>query len=127
MNVPVTTLIYAVLLILLGVIGFGISGAVSVTALIPAFFGVVIFALGWLALRGKSRQHVMHAAALLGLVGFIFTIGSSAGLVTLMTGGQVARPGAVISKAIMSILSLAYVIICLLSFVIARLNRDQTR
>lgn len=126
MDVPKLTIVYAVLLILLGVIGYAISGAVSFTALIPAFFGIVVLALGILAVKGIGRKHVMHAASVLGLVGFIATIGSAPGLVTLASGGEVERAGAVISKSIMSVLSLAYFIVCVLSFVIARANREDT-
>jgi hypothetical protein len=71
-------------------------------------------------------MQAMHAAALLGLVGFIATVGSSSDMVTILTGGHVERAGAVIAKSIMSILSLAYVIVCLLSFIIARVNREES-
>jgi hypothetical protein len=123
MDVPKLTIVYAVLLILLGVIGYFASGAVSVTALIPAFFGIVILTLGILASKRIGKKHAMHAAAVLSLIGFVATVGGSDEMVELLTGGDVARPGAVISRSLMSILSLAYFIVSVLSFVIARANR----
>lgn len=120
MNMPLITVIFAVLMILLGIIGYVASGAESATALIPTLFGLILLILGILGYKPHLRKRVMHAAALLGLIGFIATISASADLVTVLTGGEVARAGAVISKSIMSIISLAYFIVCLLSFVMAR-------
>lgn len=126
MNVPIITIVYAILLILLGIIGYATSAGASLTAFIPTGFGIILLALGLLARKGKSRMQAMHAATLLGLIGFIATVGSSSGMVTILTGGHVERAGAVIAKSIMSILSLAYVIVCLLSFIIARVNRSES-
>ena len=59
----------AVLLLLLGVGGYFGSGRVSKTALIPAFFGVPILALGLAALRADWHDYALygydlHATAL---------------------------------------------------------------
>ncbi len=45
MNLAGTTIAFGVVLIVLGVAGYPGSGGVSVTALIPAIFGVVLAAL----------------------------------------------------------------------------------
>ena len=68
-----TAIIFGIILTLLGLIAyFGISSE-SITALIPAFFGVPVIILGWLALNEKYRKHSMHIAAALMLLGFIGT------------------------------------------------------
>ena len=64
---PKITIIYAVLLILIGFIGYLGSGMVSITALIPAFFGVVVLVIGLLGLSEKRRKAAMHIASALGL------------------------------------------------------------
>ncbi|PKK84009.1 MAG: hypothetical protein CVT49_06170 [candidate division Zixibacteria bacterium HGW-Zixibacteria-1] len=120
MKMPILTIIYAVALILLGVIGFGVTGAASVTALIPAYFGAVVLIFGLLAFRDKYRKRAMHAVSLLSLIGFIATISGPAKMFTLLSGGEVARPAAVISQSIMAVLSLLFFLLCLKSFIDAR-------
>jgi hypothetical protein len=47
------------------------TGMSSITALIPAFFGVPLILLGWLAQNGQRRKTMMHIAVALGALGFI--------------------------------------------------------
>ncbi len=125
MNMPGMTMAYAVSLILLGVIGYFATGMVSVTALIPMFFGLPTMALGIMAKNPERRKLFMHVAAALGLLGFLGSAGGLGGFFTLMGGGEVARPGAVISQSIMAILSIAFVLLCVKSFIDARRNRSE--
>ncbi len=105
-----------ILLILLGVISYFASGMVSVTALIPAFFGIVFVLLAWLASRKPDwRKHVMHGSALLALIGIIGSIG---GLFELFGGGEPSS--AAIAKAIMALLLIIYLIMAIKSFIDAR-------
>jgi len=120
MNMPKMTIIYAWALMLLGIIGYFATGMVSVTALIPMFFGLPIMALGIGAKHQARRKNVMHIAAALGLLGFLGSARGLGGLFTLIGGGEVARPGAVISQSIMAILSLVFVLLCVKSFIDAR-------
>jgi hypothetical protein len=119
-NMPKITIVYAVLLILLGLVGFFGFGRSSVTALIPAFFGVLVLVAGLLALDEKLHRHAMHAASVLGLLGFLGTVTGLVKLFTLISGGEVTRPAAVVSQAVMAVLSLIYFILCLKSFITAR-------
>jgi len=65
---PKTTLIFALLLIALGVGAFGISS--SRTALLPAYVGVALGLFAGLALLFEgARKHLMHVAALVALLG----------------------------------------------------------
>ncbi|MBN1211725.1 MAG: hypothetical protein JXA92_04035 [candidate division Zixibacteria bacterium] len=120
MNMPKITIVYAALLILLGLVGFFGFGRSSITALIPAFFGVLVLVAGLLALDKKLRRLAMHAASALSLLGFLGTVTGLIKLFTLISGGEVARPAAVVSQAIMAILSLIFFILCLKSFIDAR-------
>jgi len=65
---PKTTLVFAVLLIILGIGAFLWSD--SRTALLPAYPGLVLAILGGLALGFESgRRHLMHVAAVVALLG----------------------------------------------------------
>jgi len=65
---PKQTLVFAALLVTLGLVAFLASG--SRTALLPAYPGLVLAALGGLALAFKgARRHLMHVAAVVALLG----------------------------------------------------------
>lgn len=65
---PKTTLIFAVLLIALGLGAFGMSS--SRTALLPAYLGIALTVLAGLALAfDGARKHLMHVAAVVALLG----------------------------------------------------------
>jgi len=67
-KMPKTTLVFAALLIILGVGAFIFSG--SRTALLPAYVGVALAIFGGLALAFENgRKHLMHVAALIALLG----------------------------------------------------------
>lgn len=65
------TLVFAAVLIALGLgsyFGLQAADSRSVTALIPAFFGVLFGLLGLLALKEGLRKHAMHVVVVLALV-----------------------------------------------------------
>lgn len=65
---PKNTLIFAALLLILGVGAYLFSG--TQTALLPAYPGVLLAILGGLAIVfGNARRHLMHAAAVVALLG----------------------------------------------------------
>ena len=65
---PKQTLIFAVLLVVLGLGAFLWSG--TQTALMPAYVGVVLGVLARLALAFQgARRHLMHVAAVVALLG----------------------------------------------------------
>jgi O-antigen/teichoic acid export membrane protein len=115
---PSTTIVFGGLLALLGVGGYIASGAASVTALIPAFFGIPLIALGFLARSEAMRRHAMHGAAILGLLG---CAGALFSLMRTPTGPR--SPAAVFSQAAMVVLTAAFVALCVRSFKAARLAR----
>jgi len=120
MNMPKITNVYAILLILLGIIGFVVTGMEHKTALIPTFFGLVVMVVGILAQNPKNRKNSMHLAAALALLGFAATVRGVVNLITMLGGGVVERPGAAISQSIMGLLSLIFVLLCVKSFIEAR-------
>ena len=116
---PSTSIACGVLLILVGIIGYvyGLTNnAASVTALIPAFFGIVLVILGFLARTKENlRKHLMHAAVLVALIGFIAIIADFA-----RTGWNFNASAPVISKAAMALICLVFVILSVKSFIDAR-------
>ena len=118
-----TTIGFGVVLIVLGLGGYFGSNMVSPTALIPAAFGILLVIFGALARDDKRRKMAMHIAVTVGLLGFLGTVSGLVELPTLLSGGTVARPAAVISKSIMAALMAVYVAMCVKSFIDARRKR----
>jgi len=115
---PSITVVFGVVLILLGLGGYLLTGTSSVTALIPAFFGLLLLALGVLARSDAMRRHAMHAAAAVALVGFL------GALFSLLRVPLEARTGvAVFSQGAMVLLTGIFVALCVRSFIDARRAR----
>jgi lysylphosphatidylglycerol synthetase-like protein (DUF2156 family) len=110
-------------LVLLGVGTYWASDGASITALIPAFFGLVLALLGVLGTYPKLRRHMMHVAAALCLLAFLGTVNGVLQMVSVLSGVQIERPRAAFSQAVMAVLSLAFVIFAVRSFIIARRER----
>jgi uncharacterized membrane protein len=114
---------YGVIFILMGLVSyFGISSE-SITALIPAFFGIPMLILGWLGLNEKYLKHTMHAAAVLMLLGFFGTVGGLIKFLKMLAGAETARPAAVTVQSIMAVMCLVFLILAVKSFVDARRNK----
>ena len=109
-----------IVLLALGLGSYFGSGRTSVTALIPAFFGLPLLALGWLALKENVRKHAMRAAFAISLLGCVGTVRGLAKLPRLLTGGEVERPTAVAIQSAMSVLCGVFVLLCVRSFIKAR-------
>ena len=67
------TLIFAVLLVALGLIGYVGTGSQHMTALIPTWFGVALALFGLLAMSPieSRRKLFMHINVTIGLLGFV--------------------------------------------------------
>ncbi len=115
------TIATGILLILIG-IGFYIGiGEGSITALIPALFGLPILAFGLVARDEFKRKHAMHAAVLFGLLGFAGAFQMSfRKLMAMMQGIPVERPLAAVEQLLMAIICGVFVIACIISFIKAR-------
>jgi hypothetical protein len=117
---PGTTRIFGIILILLGVASYSLTGRTSVTALIPAFFGAVLLVCAIIARANEgARKHAMHAAVAVGLIGALAAL--ARGLPAAL-GGDASRP-AVMSQLAMGILLLIYVALGVQSFIAARKAR----
>jgi O-antigen/teichoic acid export membrane protein len=113
-----TTILFGVLLTLLGFLGYFMTGTSSLTALIPAAFGVLLIALGFIARSEATRKHAMHAAAAVSLIGMI------GALIPLLRTPAGVRPAmAVASQVAMVVLTALFLALCVRSFIAARRAR----
>ena len=124
----VPTLITAVLLIVIGIVGYSGAepspeGKVSPTALIPAFVGIILGVCGLVALKESLRKHAMHLAAMVGLIGML------GGFMPLIR--QYSKTGSIdplkpsaVSGELMVLVCAGFVILCIKSFIDARKARQ---
>lgn len=119
---PSTSIAAGALLLLVGIAGYvyGMTqNSASVTALIPAFIGILLLVFGFLAKSKESlRKHLMHAAVLVALLGFIAILGDLA-----RTGFNFTMSAALISKLLTGLICLFFVILSIQSFINARRNQ----
>jgi hypothetical protein len=124
----VPTLIAAVLLIVVGVVGYATQDpdpekGRSLTALIPAAVGWVLGICGFLAYNDRFRKHAMHLAAVVGVLGFL------GGFMPLqrqykLTGEVDPLKPSAVSGLLMSLICLVFVGLCVKSFIDARKARS---
>ncbi len=120
---PTHSIIAGFFLILVGIIGYVFAlnsvGAVKgLTALIPAFFGIVLLILGLVAKAKENlRKHLMHAAVAIALIGFILPAGR---ILSKIAAFELSAP--VISQIAMAVICLFHVILSIQSFINARKN-----
>ncbi len=118
------TIVFGVLLVVLGIAGFIGTGSEHKTALIPSYFGAVIALCGVIALNPALRMHAMHGAVTVGLLGFIGSVVMVIkGAATAASQGSITRPVAFACQVIMLILTGLFVGLCVRSFIAARRNR----
>lgn len=123
------TIGFGVALIVVGVLGFVLTGSVHMTALIPAWFGVALALCGALANTEDARRRMlwMHIAVTIGLLGFLFP-GIRAGMALARahsTGVELSATarGAVHEELVMSFVCLVFTALCVRSFIAARRGR----
>lgn len=94
----------------------------SLTAFIPSGFGAALIVCGILASNDKLRMHVMHVAALLGLIGLIMPIGR---VVYAATKPEFQFGLAAAGSLTMAALCGVFLALCIKSFIDARVARKQ--
>lgn len=120
------TLIFAVLLVALGLIGFLGTGSTHPTALIPAWIGLALGISGFLAISPDEgrRKLFMHINVTIGLLGFLGGAGKAVqGYLHATAAGVEPNAVAIGSQITMAGLMLIYVILCVRSFIAARRAR----
>jgi hypothetical protein len=120
---PNVTIGFGAALAALGLGGYLLTGRTSLTALIPLALGVLLAACGAAALDRARRKHAMHAAAVVGLLGFLGPLRVLPQMVALVGGGAVEHRAAVVDQLLLMILCAVFLALCIRSFVLARRTR----
>jgi hypothetical protein len=116
-------LVFAFLLVILGLGGFLGTGSMHRTALIPAVFGFALGVTGFLAISPSERRRklYMHISVTVALLGFLGAAAEAIrGYLHTQAAGMQPDQIALASKVAMAILLLVYVILCVRSFIAAR-------
>ncbi|MGA7857973.1 MAG: hypothetical protein WCA11_08615 [Terracidiphilus sp.] len=117
------TLVFASLLIVLGLAGFLGTGSQHYTALIPTWFGLALGVFGVFAMSPSEarRKLFMHVNVTIGLLGFLGSfIEAIRGYGHARSAGVEPDMIALASKLTMAGLLLVYVLMCVRSFINAR-------
>jgi len=119
------TVLFGVLLIILGAARFILTGHKFPTSLIPVAFGILLIIFGGMAETPETRRRMlfMHIAVTVGLLGFLATAPALFSAFQLFKGKLFPYPAAIEEKAAMSVLLLIYVALCVRSFIAARRSR----
>ncbi|WP_433294580.1 hypothetical protein ACQPZQ_10695 [Pseudonocardia sp. CA-142604] len=122
-----TRLTFAIggILTALGIVAYVVTGAASITALIPTFVGVLLLVCAALARKPALRPHSIHAALVIAVLG---AGGSLMNVVKLgeVFAGTAQRPSAVVVSTIMFVLLVIYIIMGVRSFIAARRSPAST-
>jgi hypothetical protein len=121
------TLVFAILLAILGGVSYFGTGSQHPTALIPLWFGLALGVFGFLAIspNEKRRMLFMHINVTIGLIGFI-----GAAWRAIQSYGHARSLGiepdriALAAQVTMAGLLLIYVLLCVRSFIEARRARQ---
>jgi hypothetical protein len=122
------TIVFGVLLVVLGLVGYFGTGGIHPTALIPAWFGLALCIGGFLSISpSETRRKIFaHINVTVGLLGFIGAVASA-----LHGYGHARSLGidpdykAMASQLTMAGLMLIYVNLCVRSFIQARSSRKE--
>ena len=117
------TLVFATLLIILGLVGFVGTSSAHPTALIPTWIGLALAIFGNLAKSPDAgrRKLFMHINVTLGLLGFLGGAGRAIfAFIHASSSGTSLDPIALGSQLSLAGLMLIYIILCVRSFIDAR-------
>ena len=96
------TILFGIVLALLGAVYYYVSGVTGFWRLMPALFGLLIILFG--ILQGKwAHRYPLYGALLLAALTFLGSIRALIDLFRMLTGSQVDEPNVVIVRAIIGL------------------------
>ena len=119
------TIALGIVLTLMAVVCFALTGSSHPTALIPGGVGLLFVLFGALALSPEPKRRMlwMHVAVTVALLMFLGTIPALIQVVHQVQGVVYPHPIAVDEKAATSLLCLVFVVVCVRSFIAVRRGR----
>lgn len=123
------TIGFGVVLAVLGIVFFVMTGSAHKTALIPTWFGLVLIVCGVLANTEDARKRMlwMHIAVTVGLIGFLFpAVRGGMALAKAHSSGVALAPttaNTVHEELWMALVCLVFTVLCVRSFIAARRGR----
>ena len=116
------SLTYGFFLILWGVVISFISGSSSATSYIPSFLGLPLIIFSYLTVKFPSKKKLfMHIVVIFGLIIFL----GGLDVIRSLIGGYVFENfWADVSKTMMLLTGLYFLVQCVKSFIFARKNRE---
>jgi hypothetical protein len=120
---PIVSVVFGLLLTGLGAYCYAVANPEyrSFTATIPAWPGVLLILCGLIGLKESLLKHAMHAAATVGLLGFL--AGAAQFARVMMAGDELTSNKSVASGG-MALLCGVFVGLCVNSFIQARRRRQ---
>jgi len=122
------TIVFGVLLIVLGLVGYFGTGSAHPTALIPTWWGLALGVGGFLAISPSERRRkiFMHVNVTIGALGCIGAfVEALRGYGAARSAGLDPDMKAFAAKLAMAILLLIYVNLCVRSFIAVRRARQE--
>ena len=116
------SLTYGLFLILWGIVISFISGSSSVTSYIPSILGLPLIIFSYLTIKFPSKKKLfMHIVVIFGLIIFL---GGLDVIRSLIGGYAFENFWADVSKTMMLLTGLYFLVQCVRSFIFARKNRE---
>lgn len=97
-------------LVILGIASYVVSEFTSVTALIPAFFGVIVVLLGTAIRRTDRRREAADGIGALAVLGVLGSLRGVPDIVELLTGGTPESTVAAVSQGLMILICLVLLV-----------------
>lgn len=120
------TIWFGAALMVLGIAFFLGTGSVHHTALIPTWFGLALVLCGWLSLAAPAQRMAwMHIAVTVGLIGFVFPAVRAGLALAHGAAGAIGHAPAVDEELAMAIICLIFTVLCVRSFIAARVARKS--
>ncbi|MFP8955016.1 hypothetical protein ACLI4Z_18970 [Natrialbaceae archaeon A-arb3/5] len=108
---PTLGITLGTVLVALGIGAYVLSDFASVTALIPAIFGVVIAVLGIIARQTERDRLAVIGIGALALLGVLGSLRGVPDVIALVTGGEVESTVAAVAQGSMIVIGLVLVLV----------------
>lgn len=113
------SVILGVVLVILGIGAYILTEFASVTALIPALFGVLIVILGLAGRQKQREQMALYGVGALGVIGILGSLRAVPDIIAYLTGDSVDSVVATLSQGIMIVVCLLLVVV-VISYILDR-------